>query len=136
MSAKKRALIVGLSIFSGIVFILIAFVAYTVQQANYIQGVIGSELNRVLGFTHGSPYIIIDGSGEEVFVLHPTANGIMDKAGVEDGDIVLEHSITGFYRQLHEHRGSTMTFAIAEGGNGAAIASRLKRTIELSIPKK
>ena len=106
------------------------------QQANYFQGVIGSELNRVLGFTHGSPYVIVDGSGEEVFVLHPTANGIMDKAGVEDGDIVLEHSITGFYRQLHEYRGSTLTFTMAEGGDGAAIASRPKRTIELSIPNK
>lgn len=113
---------------------LIAFVIYTVQQAHYYQGVIGSFLERDLGFRHGSPYFTFGDDSFEVFTLHPQAGGGMAAAGVRDSDIVLDHSITDFYRALHEHRGSTITFRVTDGGDGNPIAQRPIRTITLQIP--
>jgi hypothetical protein len=51
-----------------------------------------------------------------------------------DSDIVLSHSITGFYRALDEHRGSRIIFRVTDGGDGAPIAQRPVRTITFNVP--
>ena len=134
MTASKK-LLAGLGgIIVAVLIALFAFVTYNVCEANRLQGEVGQELRSTLGFSHGSPYLIIGGEGEEVFTLHPTPNGIMSHAGVQDGDIVLGYSITEFYKALHEHRGSTLNFRVTDGGDGASIQSRAERNIKLAIP--
>src|SRR4030095_9305492 len=113
---------------------LIAFGIYTAQQAHYYQSVIGPVLDRDLGFRHGSPYFNFGDDSFEVFTLHPQPGGVMSAAGVRDSDIVLDHSITGFYRTLHEHRSSTIAFRVTDGGYGVPIAQRPIRMITLQIP--
>ena len=113
---------------------LITFGIYTAQQAHHYQSVVGSVLDRDLGFRHGSPYFIFGDDSFEVFTLHPQPGGVMSAAGVRDSDIVLGHSITGFYRALHEHRGSTITFRVTDGGDGIPIAQRPIRAVTLQIP--
>lgn len=61
----------------AVLIALFAFVIYIVLEANRFQGEVGQELRRTLGFSHGSPYLIIEGKGEEVFMLHPKPGGIM-----------------------------------------------------------
>lgn len=111
-----------------------AFAYYTAQQARYYQSELGPGLSREFGFTHGSPYVQDGDEASEVFTLHPTDGGPLSSAGVHDGDIVLSHSITGFYRFLHEHRGSTITFTVTDGGDGISIEHRPVRSITLAIP--
>jgi hypothetical protein len=124
-----------LAISAAILFAaLIAFALYTAQQAHHYQSVIGSVLDRDLGFRHGSPYFIFGDDSFEVFTLHPQPGGVISAAGVRDNDIVLDHSFTGFYRALHEHRGSAITFRVTDGGNGTPIAQRPIRTVTLQIP--
>jgi hypothetical protein len=124
-----------LAIGAGILFAaLTAFGVYTALQAHRYQSVIGSVLDRDLGFRHGSPFFSFGDDSFEVFTLHPQPSGIMSAAGVRDSDIVLDHSITGFYRTLHEHRGSTITFRVTDGGDGIPLAQRPIRTVTLQIP--
>jgi hypothetical protein len=113
---------------------LVAFLLYTTQQAYHYQSVLGSVLDRDLGFRHGSPYFSFGDDSFEVFTLHPLTGGPMHAAGVRDSDIVLDHSITGFYRTLHEHRGSTIAFRVTDGGDGIPMNQRPVRTVTLSIP--
>ena len=112
----------------------LGFGIYTAGQARYYQRVIGSVLERDLGFRHGSPYFIFGDDSIEVFTLQPQPGGVMSAAGVRDSDIVLDHSITGFYRTLHKHRGFRMAFRVTDGGDGVPIAKRPIRTITLQIP--
>jgi hypothetical protein len=115
--------------------VLWVFAGYTVWQAQRYQGEIAQELRHALGFSHGSPCLIIeDKEVEEVFTLHPKSGGIMSQAGVIDGDIVLGFTITDFYRVLQEHRGVTLSFTVTAGGDGSAIENRKVRHISLSIP--
>lgn len=132
-ASKKVVAVLGGAIVTALIA-LFAFITYTVLEANRLQGEVGQELGRTLGFSHGSPYLIIDGEGEEVFTLHPKPDGIMSKAGVQDGDIVLGYSITEFYRALHERRGSSLNFRVKDGGDGRSIEDREERSVNLTIP--
>jgi hypothetical protein len=60
--------------------------------------VIGSDLDRQLGFIHGSPYVLIGRDSVEVFTLDPQAGCVFAQAGVHEGNIVLGHSPTGSNR--------------------------------------
>jgi hypothetical protein len=132
LSKKVLALFGGLIVTAFIT--LCAFVAYTVMEAHRFQGEVGQELGRTLGFSHGSPYLFIDGEGEEFFTLHPQPDGILSTAGVQDGDVVLDYSITEFYRALHEHRGTTLNFRVTDGGDGGSIERRKVRFLNLAVP--
>ena len=134
MKASKKFLVVLGCVIVGTLIALFAFVTYTILEANRFQGEVAQELGRSLGFSHGSPYLIIEGEGEEVFTLHPKPDSIMSKAGVKDGDIVLSYSITEFYRALHDHRGSTLNFRVADGGDGGSIEHLTVRSVNLAIP--
>lgn len=116
------------------IFFAIGF--YITQQANYYQGVVGPGLERQLGFTHGSPFIFAGDETFELFTLHPRPGGALAAAGVRDSDIVLSHTITGFYRALHKHPGSTATFRVTDGDDGAPIEQRPVRTITLQVPAR
>jgi hypothetical protein len=111
----------------------IVFSVYTARQACFYQAVIGTGLQHQLGFTHGSPYILAGHDRVEVFSVHPRPDGAFAAAGVHDGDIVLSHRITDFYRALHEHRGSRFSFRVTDGGDGAPITQRPVRTVTLDI---
>jgi len=128
---RLKLLVIGAAVLFAA---LIAFGIYTAQQARYYQSVIGSVLDHDLGFRHGSPYFIFGDDSSEVFTLHPQPGSLMSAARVRDSDIVLDHSITGFYRTLHERRGSTIAFRVTDGGDGVPIAQRPVRTITLQIP--
>ena len=112
----------------------VAFVTRTILEADRYQGEVGQELRRTLGFSHGSPCLMIAGKAEEVFTLHPKPGSIMAKAGVQDGDIAVGCSITEFYRALHEHRGSALKFSVVDGGDGGSLKNREERCVDLAIP--
>lgn len=113
---------------------VVALIVFSMQRAHYYQSVVGSPLQRDLGFGHGSPYVNFGDKSVEVFTLHPQTGGAMSAAGVRDSDIVLDHSITNFYRALHAHRGSTIAFRVTDGIDGVPLAQRPIRTVTLPIP--
>ena len=124
-----------LAVIVGSLFVtFVGFGLYTGYQAHYYQSTLGSQLERELGFTHGSPYLRLGDDSREVFTLHPTPGGVLADAGIRDGDIVLGHTITNFYRLLHERRGSSVTVRVTDGGNGPPIAQRPIRSVTFSIP--
>lgn len=110
------------------------FTFYTVSQGDYYQNEIGSDLRRRLHFDVGSPNLYIGGEIREVVTLHPEAGSFFSEAGVADGDIVLSHNITNFYRVLSESRGARFSFVVAPGGDGEPLENRPKRTISLTLP--
>jgi hypothetical protein len=75
---------------------------FAARQARHYQDDIGSALERQLGFSHGSPHLVIGEESIEFFTLHPEPGGAFATAGVRERDSVLSHSITGFYRALDD----------------------------------
>jgi hypothetical protein len=95
-----------------------------------------SEIQNVLGFKHGSPYVLIEGKAREVFTIETVnPSGEFYKAGVREGDIVLGIQILKFYSRLQSSKGKMFTFTVVEGGNGSSIKKRERRIIKVNIPK-
>ncbi len=110
------------------------FAYYVTSQAELYQRDLGPALERDVGFAHGSPYVRFGERREEVFTLHPVPGGLLAIAGVRSGDIVREFTITGFYKHLHQNRGSDVTLFVMDGGNGPPAAQRAVRKIVLRVP--
>jgi hypothetical protein len=133
MKTRTKVALVALVFAISLLVGFVVFGIYTARQANYYQGEIGRELDQILGFSHGSPYLEIGGEMTEVLTLHAIPDGVMSQAGVKDGDIVLGYSITDFYRSVHESRGSIFSFDVVDGGDGCDIDTRLRRRITVPI---
>jgi hypothetical protein len=98
---------------------------------------LATQLKADLGFNHGSSYVKIDGKGQEVFTIESTVSeGVFDRLGVREGDIVMDVSILEFYEHLETHRGGSYTFSVVGGGDGPSLANRHKRMISITIPSK
>jgi hypothetical protein len=136
MKTRTKVALISLAFVISLLVGFVVFGIYTIRQANYYQGEIGGELNQILGFSHSSPYLEIEGDNIEVFTLQTTPDGIMSEAGVKDGDIVIGYSITDFYRSLHESRGSVFSFDVIDGGHGSALNTRVVSRISVPIPNK
>jgi hypothetical protein len=113
---------------------LVVAIAFVVSEATLYQSRLGPALERELGFAHGSPYVRLGERRQEVFTLHPTPGGTLAAAGVRNGDIVRDFSITGFYKHLHLSRGSQVTIRVMDGGDGPPADRRAVRTISFSVP--
>lgn len=121
----------------GILFLaaFVGLLVYVPTEAWYYQEHLGRDLERDLGFRHGSPYISCGDEHCEVFTieaLNPT--GVLWRAGFRDGDIVKGHHISGFYRLLHRNRGSEVTVKVIEGGNGLPLDQRQERELHFVVP--
>jgi hypothetical protein len=100
-----------------------------------------ADLQRDLGFRHGTPYYIINGTGTEVLdvsVVQPS--GVFAKAGFKARDIFLDlrsrNSIHELYALLEESRGKTITVRVVPGGNGLPLTQRPIRSITLKVPSQ
>ena len=107
-----------------------------VRDTYHYQVQVGGPLRQELGFSHSSPYVKCGGLTREVFTLHPATNGLLYQAGVRDGDIVLNFSITDFYRQLEQARGGTTVLQVVEGGDGPTLNERATRIITIAVPDR
>lgn len=95
------------------------------------------DLRRDLGFSHGSPYIMVNGKAQEVFMLKGIVKGKpFNLAGIEGGEIVVSHQILKFYLDLEASRGSTFNFWIVDGGDGIPLKKRIRRKITITVPSK
>ena len=68
------------------------------------------------GFTTDTPFVRDGTRHREVFTIYPTEGGFMEKAGFQDGDIVLTGDI---YKLLDDFRGKTVSIRVVDGGDGA-----------------
>jgi len=94
-----------------------------------------AALHSDLGFKHESPTLQLGGRIEEVFTLERIRPGsVLDRAGVRNGDIVIDMDITEFYRRLQAARGSRMSFKVVRGGDGPPLAQRYPRSITVHVP--
>jgi hypothetical protein len=111
------------------------FCVYVVAEAWYYQGQIAENLQRDLGFTHGTPYIASGRRTADVLIVGClTPGGIFERAGFREGDILHRVSITGLYKMLHRGRGSEVRFMVIEGGHGPPLEQRPKRVITIRVP--
>ena len=120
-----------------------ALVLWVIGQAVYWQVIIGSPMEKELGFTHGSPYVRAGDHNIEVLTFeHVTPSGIVGRAGIQNGYIPISlagetHlSISKFYRLLEAARGQTVEIKVVSGGDGDILASRPAQTVTLEIPDK
>ena len=98
-----------------------------------------TDLQRDLGFRHGTPYYNINGKGTEVMdVAFVQPGGVFAKAGFKAGDIFIDlrsrNSINELYRLLEKSRGKSITFRVVPGGNGPALKQRPIRSITFTVP--
>ena len=75
---------------AGLLLVLLAAIVagFFVYRTWLYQVKIGADLRRDLAFRHETPTIMSGSEREEVFALYPEVGGVMDRAGVEEGDIV------------------------------------------------
>jgi S1-C subfamily serine protease len=99
------------------------------------------ELQRDLGFRHGTPLYTVNGAHTEVMdVSTVKPGGAFAKAGFKTGDIFLDlrerHSISELYQLLENSRGKTITLRVVPGGNGPPLEQRPVRSIRLKVPSR
>ena len=123
--------------------IAVAFVLWIIGQAVYWQGIVGSPIEKELGFTHGSPYVRSGDRKFEVFTFEQVApSGIFGRAGIRNGYIPVSVAgethlgSTKFYRLLEASRGQTVEIKIVPGGDGDEIASRPVQSVTFEMPEK
>ena len=123
--------------------IAVAFVLWIIGQAVYWQVIIGSPIEKELGFTHGSPYVRIGDRAVEVLTFEQVApSGILGRAGIQNGSIPVSLAgetrlgISKFYRLLEASRGQTVEIKIVPGGDGDIIASRPVQSVTFEMPDK
>lgn len=127
----------GLCVFVGVLALgLGILVGWGVYQAHLYQSVYGPELEKELGFTTGSPWVQAGDRKVEVSTIHPVSGGYMGKIGFQDGDIIISHSFTEFYKMLYTQRGELVSVDLVDGGDGRPIEQREIRTLRFHIPVK
>ena len=99
-----------------------------------------TDLQRDLGFRHGTPYYTINGTGTEVMdVSSVQPGGVFAKVGFKAGDIFLDfrsnNSINELYALMETSRGKTITLRVVPGGNGLPLAQRPARIITFKVPQ-
>jgi hypothetical protein len=129
----KIIAIVGVAVVLLIAALVGRFI-FVVHEAELYQERLGQPLERELGFQHGSPYIRFGSTRREVFTLHPAPDGVLARAGVRDGDIPIDFSITGFYKHLYRSRGSQVTVRLMDGSDGPPKSKRAIRTATFYVP--
>src|SRR5688572_2632459 len=122
----------------AVAFVLFGMgVVYVVGAAFYWQMLIGTPLERELGFQHGSPYVQEDGSSWDTEVLtigSVVPGGVFDRAGFRSGDVVRELSINELFQVLHRGRGQQVTIRVVDGGDGPPLDQRPERVITFEVP--
>lgn len=121
-------LVVGLAVLLGLSL---------TGPAIYWQMILRRALNEDLGFQHGSPYVKLGPSriGTEVLVLEEVApEGVVDRAGGKQGDIVLGFSTAELYRFLERSRGTKVSLRVVLGGDGPPLNMRPIRELSLQVP--
>jgi len=93
-----------------------------------------SSIENDLGFRHDSPYISCHGQLIEVVSIHPTPGGLIEKAGVIEGDILVERGLVKFYQRLEKSRGHVQRFEVVQGGSQGCLDERQKRVITVNVP--
>lgn len=115
----------------GLVIIFLVFGWSTSKQAHYYQTELGPELRQQYGFSTGTPVIKAGDKTVEVLTIYPEKNGLIDKAGVKSGDIILSTTLTGFYKSLHQ-KNFPISYYVVNGGDGEPIQARPRRTITIN----
>lgn len=96
---------------------------------------VGRQLERELGFRHGTPYVSEGTSFTEVLSIESVVEGgVFDRAGFHDGDILRRLTVNELFRRLHSGRGERLTFRVVDGGNGRALNQRAERAITFAMP--
>jgi len=109
------------------------WIVWTKTNATKYQTELGPQIRGKFGFAHGSPYIKAGDKHIEVFTIHPKTDGLLHKAGFKDGDIVVDQTITDFYKMLYHAKGKVVEIKVVDGGDGLPIAQRKTRTISFKV---
>jgi len=95
-----------------------------------------AQLQRDLGFVHGSPYVRLGSFSQEVATIAVvTPGGPFARAGLQSGDIlVTPKSSIELYRLLEAARGGIAKIAVVRGGDGPPMDERPINVVEVSVP--
>ena len=119
----------------AIAMVFIAFLGWNwwiSDQARLYQIDRGTEIEAKYGFTISTPQVRVHDIRRQVLAVHPEDDGLLYQAGFRDGDILLSHHITAFYKALYHHSDKTLSFNVIEGGDGLPLNERELRTITLN----
>src|ERR1700683_4584605 len=93
-------------IIASLIVVVIAWAIYVAVEFFYYGWYLASPLAQELGFRHNSPYIRCGNSTREVVTSESIVPGsLFDQAGLHDGDVIKELSVSQFYKLLHRNRG-------------------------------
>lgn len=133
----SSSILIVLGAVIGIVVLSVtSILAWEGYQRHLYQGVYGPEIEKELGFTIDFPRFRAGDENVEVIAIHPVPNGYMDKIGFRDGDVILSHTVTEFYKTLYTKRGETTSVDVVDGGDGLALSARKVRARKFLIPPK
>jgi hypothetical protein len=133
MGKLKKSLIISICVPLCIVGIL---VLWGILDITYYEFFFAPQLRHELGFSLGTPYIIIDNKMYEVTAFEDVKpGGIFDKAGIHNGDIPLGRT-SNFYKMLERSRGRVITFEVVSWWDNGPILSRKKKNIKVFIPPR
>ena len=106
----------------------------------YLQFALRFPIERELGFLFASPRIELEDSlfsTEVITFAWVNKDGILWKAGVRDGDILLDNRYMGrICSDWNAARGQSVTFRVVPFGNGPRLVDRDIRTITFVMPQK
>ena len=130
----KKLVSYGLRLISAAIIIFLCYGWWVSDQAARYQTELGPQIRERFGFATGTPMVRAGNKSLEVLTLYPEPGGVMETAGVRQGDIVLSSSLTGLYRQLDKMDGE-VRIIVAEGGDGLPIEERPSREISLQYDR-
>ncbi len=115
----------------------VMFSLYFVAASIYYVALRGRALEKELGFSYGSaclPSSGLAGYTSSLALVSVVDDGIFDRAGFRQGDVLPDESVIGFFRTLHRRCNQVTELAVVDGGPGPPFHGRPRRMIRFVVP--